>query len=197
MNPNQQSTEKVMQLKYGPFNQLIGNIPASHASTVDECIEYLGGELANREDDSFQHDSIVAFCIRDGIYDYDYLYITERGISDLRISLLADDARQYSSAESFAADCALSLNFIDPESTELDTTDMALIEQLQILWHVVQDPISRLVARMGMTIPQCCNRFCIPMDTMQEWISGKMPAPDYVRLMMAEAVGYLTIRNLS
>lgn len=185
---------KIMQLKDKPTGRLIGNIPSSHAHTVDECIKYLGGKPFNSADSSSQCDNGKTFCIRNALYGYDNLIITERRIDDLRNNLLMDDTRFYPDADNFIADCALGVGFMDPESEEVD---MALIEQLRILWHTVRDPFDVFLEKLGLTAAKCCNRFNIPFPTLHEWLNGKTPVPDYIRLMMAEAVGLLTIRDLA
>lgn len=186
--------DRVMQLKDKYSGRLIGNIPASCAKTVDECIKYLGGKLTNNADGQPQRNNDKEVIIRDELYVYDSLVITERAISAARIDSLVDDTRHYSNAECFVSDCAQGLNFMDPETKELD---MVFIEQLGIFWHVVRDSFADLLEKLGMTAADCSVRFCVPMNIVQEWLSGETPVPHYVRLMMAEATGTLTIRNLA
>lgn len=197
MNTNRnvvEPKEKIMQLKEKSTGRLIGNIPSSHAQTIDGCITYLGGKPVNNSDGSSQCENGKTFRIRDELYTYDDLITTERRIDDLRINLLMDDTRFYPDADNFIADCALGVGFMDPESEEVD---MALIEQLRILWHTVRDPFDVFLEKLGLTAAKCCNRFNIPFPTLHEWLNGKTSAPDYIRLMMAEAVGLLTIRDLA
>ena len=178
------NTEKIMQLKDKYTGQLIGNVPISQGKTVDECIRHLKGKAT---DDG-------GIIIRGSMYDHDGLVAIERKISDDKIYLYAGESSYYSCADDFVSDCAQSFDYMDPEA---DDVDMALVEQLRMLWHTMQDPFAELLEKMELTEADCSIRFCIPLNTIRGWIRGEEPIPAYVRLMMAEAAGLLTIRNLA
>ena len=105
---------------------------------------------------------------------------------------LFGEAANYAEPEAFASDAALSL--LDPEDPGQEL-DMDMFEQLRTLWHVSNSPFKELLDRMGLTQTQCSTRFCIPLRTVQDWAGGRRTPPPYVRLMMAEAVGLLDIRQ--
>lgn len=92
----------------------------------------------------------------------------------------------------FASDVALSLLDPDDPNQEVDT---GLYEQLRTLWRVANAPFRELLADMGLNQTQCGIRFCIPRRTIQEWAEGRRTPAPYLRLMMAEAVGLLNIRD--
>lgn len=102
------------------------------------------------------------------------------------------EATNYGDPDAFASDVALSL--LDPEdpSKEIDT---GLYEQLRILWQVANAPFKELLENMGLNQTQCSIRFCIPRRTIQDWTGDRRTPPAYLRLMMAESIGLLQIRD--
>lgn len=113
-------------------------------------------------------------------------------MTEKQIYRLFGEAANYADPEAFASDAALSL--LDPEDPGQEI-DMGLYAQLQVLWSVANDPFRRLLERMELNQSQCATRFCIPLRTVQDWAGGRRTSPPYVRLMMAEAVGLLDIRQ--
>ena len=41
----------------------------------------------------------------------------------------------------------------------------------------------------GLTQAAFCVRFCIPKRTLENWEGGQSKCPDYLRLLLAQAVG--------
>lgn len=113
-------------------------------------------------------------------------------MTDKDIYRLFGETANYTDPDAFASDAALSL--LDPDNPGQEV-DMGLFEQLRILWHVANDPFKALLDRMGLTQSQCSCRFCIPLRTVQGWAGETRSALPYVRLMMAESVGLLDIRD--
>ena len=69
--------------------------------------------------------------------------------------------------------------------------------QLRRLWHVAHDSFRDFLAAINMTQTMISTRFCIPFRTVQGWALGECPCSPYLRLMMAEALGYVTLRSMS
>lgn len=113
-------------------------------------------------------------------------------MTDKKIYHMYGEASNYTDPDAFASDAALSL--LDPDDPHQEV-DVVLFEQLRILWHIANDPFKALLKRMGLNQVQCSARFCIPLRTIQGWAGETRSAPPYVRLMMAEAVDVLDIRN--
>lgn len=112
-------------------------------------------------------------------------------MTDKQMHALYTDALQQD-REIFVNDWTLSSMFAaDPEAT----VDLALAEELGKLWDVANAPFDRLLQLMGLTITQCHLRFCIPYRTVQDWSRGERRPPDYIRLLLAEAIGFLRIRS--
>lgn len=113
-------------------------------------------------------------------------------MTEKQIYWLYGEAANYNDPDAFASDAALSLLDSDDPGQEVD---MALFGQLQALWGVANDPFRALLEHMGLNQTQCSTRFCIPLRTVQDWAGERRTPPPYVRLMMAEAVGLLDIRD--
>lgn len=113
-------------------------------------------------------------------------------MTDKQIYRLYGEAVNYTDPDAFASDAALSL--LDPDDPGQEA-DAALFEQMRTLWHVINDPFRSLLERMGLSQSGCSRRFCIPLRTIQDWAGNLHSSPPYIRLMMAEAVGLLDIRE--
>lgn len=113
-------------------------------------------------------------------------------MTDKQIYRLYGEAASYTDPDAFASDAALSLP--DPGRPGQEV-DVDLFEQLHTLWHVFNDPFKDLLSRMGLNQTQCATRFCIPLRTVQDWVGERRTPPPYVRLMMAESIGMLEIRD--
>ena len=69
-------------------------------------------------------------------------------------------------------------------------------DQLRRLWHVAHDGFRELLQAFGMTQAECAVRFCMPMISVQSWAREVRAESPYLRLMMAEALGYVKLRNI-
>lgn len=112
-------------------------------------------------------------------------------MTDEQIYRLSAKAANCSDPDSFASGAALSLLDQDEPGQEVD---LALAGQLYTLWEVYHLPFQDLLDRMGLNQSQCSRRFCISLRTVQDWAGNRRNPPPYVRQMMAEAVGLLSIR---
>jgi len=113
-------------------------------------------------------------------------------MTDKQFYTLYGEAANYSDPDAFASDVALSL--LPPDNPEQEV-DIALVDQLHVLWHVANAPFKDLLALLGLNQTQCAVRFCIPLRTVQGWALGERQAPPYVRLMMAELTGVIKLRG--
>lgn len=114
-------------------------------------------------------------------------------MTDKQIHRYFVEAAAYSNPDAFASDVSLSL--LDPEDPN-QQIDIAVFDQLRTLWHVINDPFKAFLALLGLTQTQCATRFCIPIRTVQHWALGERVCPSYIRLMMAELCGAVTLRSL-
>lgn len=115
-------------------------------------------------------------------------------MTDKQIHRYFAETTAYADPDAFASDVSLSL--LDPEDPD-QQIDMAVFDQLRTLWHIINDPFKVFLASLGLTQTQCATRFCIPLRTVQGWALGERACPSYIRLMMAELCGAVTLRSLS
>ena len=77
-----------------------------------------------------------------------------------------------------------------------DADLLTVQDQLRRLWHVAHDSFRDFLAALGITQKQCSDRFCIPFITVRKWAGSVTECTPYLRLMMAEALGYVRLRNI-
>ena len=88
----------------------------------------------------------------------------------------------------------------DAEITALAKTPKAeipaaRIEMLGQLWDTAHLTIQDIRAHTGLSQAAFAVRYCIPRRTVENWESGDRQCADYVRLLLAEAVGLYTRPN--
>lgn len=60
------------------------------------------------------------------------------------------------------------------------------------LWDAAHMSFQTVRTNAGLTQAGMAMRFCMPRRTVENWCSGDRPVPDYVRLMMMEALGLVS-----
>lgn len=68
------------------------------------------------------------------------------------------------------------------------------IEQLGNIWDACGRTVKDIAAAAGLSQRKLAERFCIPYRTMENWGAGSRECPLYLRLMMQECLGLLTIK---
>lgn len=68
--------------------------------------------------------------------------------------------------------------------------------QLRRLWHTAHDNFRDFLEALNMTQTTISAYFCIPFSTVRKWACEIHPCPTYLRLMMAEALDYVTLRSM-
>ncbi len=107
-----------------------------------------------------------------------------------QLTLAFSEACNYTDEDAFVSDLALSAAFLPPEDPDAQL-DPALPEQLRRIWTVARAPFRELLGELGLTQSACSRRFAIPLRTVQGWTLGERACPPYVRLMLAQLVGYV------
>ena len=93
-------------------------------------------------------------------------------------------AQKAPDADSFAKSC------------DFPGSDLAPVkDQLSRLWHVAHDDFRDLLKAMQIRQTEMATHFCIPLRTVQGWALGERECSGYIRLMIAEATGYITLRR--
>lgn len=110
-------------------------------------------------------------------------------------NLLFGEALAESDKDRFISEWATSSVFdTDPDgpSPDYDSID----KMLDNIWWVAHLSISDIKAHTGMTTAALAERFCIPVRTLENWCGGQRSAPDYLRLMIADLLGLVTVERV-
>lgn len=99
--------------------------------------------------------------------------------------MLWGEALQTSDRDVYVAEWSTSS--IWPEDADLLETAGKLGE----IWDVAHMSVKNICKAAGMTQAALAQRFCIPKRTVEDWCRGIAKCADYIRLMMAEALGIL------
>lgn len=91
--------------------------------------------------------------------------------------------------DAYVSDWALSSAWGDAPEADI----LAIrIEMLGQLWDAAHLTIRDIRAHTGLSQAAFAVRYCIPRRTVENWESGDRQCVDYVRLLLAEAVGLYT-----
>ena len=95
------------------------------------------------------------------------------------------------SREAFVSDWALSSIWED------DTQDIPneRITEIGDVWDVAHLTICDIRQYTGLSQAKFATRFCIPRRSIEDWESGARHCPDYLRLLLAQAVGLYNDRR--
>lgn len=110
--------------------------------------------------------------------------MTDKQFSALFGGALADKDR-----DMYVSDWALSDIWGDPPDAEIPKDR---IKSLIALWDVAHITIREIRAATGLSQVAFAQRFCIPRRTVENWESGASACPDYLRILLAQAVGLYT-----
>ena len=90
------------------------------------------------------------------------------------------------SRESFVSDWALSSIWGDGDTQDIPETRIA---EIGGIWDVAHLTIYDIRQHTGLSQAQFATRFCISRRAIEAWESGVRHCPDYLRLLLAHAVG--------
>jgi len=116
-------------------------------------------------------------------------------LTDKQIRIYLGEAAEYTDRDAFASDIAVSAYGAAGDAD--GDIDPVFVEQVARLWDVARLPFRELLAAFGLSQTACSQRFCVPLKTVQNWCGtgGEARACSvYIRLMMAELLGYLDTR---
>lgn len=88
--------------------------------------------------------------------------------------------------DAYVSDWALSSAWGDDQKPEIPA---ARIEMLGQLWDAAHLTIRDIRAHTGLSQAAFAVRYCIPRRTVENWERGDRQCADYIRLLLAEAVG--------
>lgn len=75
-----------------------------------------------------------------------------------------------------------------------DDTDR-LVSDMCNIYQVSHMTMPDLLSASGLTKAAFSRRFLIPLRTVENWVSGIRPCPIYVRLMIADLLGLVTVER--
>ena len=78
-----------------------------------------------------------------------------------------------------------------PQEEMADNDLLTIAAYLGKLWDAAHMTVRELCTAAGLTQTDFAVRFCIPKRTVEDWCAGKRTPPDYLRLMIADAIGLL------
>lgn len=67
------------------------------------------------------------------------------------------------------------------------------IDILTNIWDNAHMTVREILKQSGMTQAQFSKRFCIPLRTIENWVTNKRKAPDYIRLLLEKELGLLKV----
>ncbi len=108
-----------------------------------------------------------------------------RNMNDKQFSLLWHKAISTESRDDFVSGCVVTSAAGDPESGAPEDRDRILGE----LWDVAHMSVREIRDVSGLTQQAFSDRFCIPRRTLEDWEGARRSCPDYLRLLLAQAVG--------
>lgn len=95
------------------------------------------------------------------------------------------------SREAFVSDWALS-SIWDDDGQDIPEDRIAEIGDI---WDVAHLTIYDIRQHTGLSQAKFAIRFCIPRRSVEDWESGTRHCPDYLRLLLAQAVGLYNDRR--
>lgn len=107
-------------------------------------------------------------------------------MTDFQFNVLWAEALASADRDAFISDAALSSIWGDaPDAAIPDDR----LRQLGQLWDAAHLTVKAIRAATGLSQAAFAQRFCIPRRTVENWESGASACPDYLRLLLAQAVG--------
>lgn len=88
--------------------------------------------------------------------------------------------------DAFVSACSLSSVWGDAPDADIPADR---IDTLQHLWDAAHLTIKDIRAASGLSQAAFSTRYCIPTRTVEDWERGARSCPDYLRLLLAQAVG--------
>lgn len=99
-------------------------------------------------------------------------------------------SNESASREAFVSDWALSSIWDDGQDIPEDR-----IAEIGDIWDVAHLTICDIRQHTGLSQAKFAIRFCIPRRSVEDWESGTRHCPDYLRLLLAQAVGLYNDRR--
>lgn len=114
-------------------------------------------------------------------------------MTDKQFYIIFSDALsdEGASREAFVSDWALSSIWDGDNQNILEER----IAEIGGIWDVAHLTICDIRQHTGLSQAKFATRFCIPRRSIEDWESGVRKCPDYLRLLLAQAVGLYNDRR--
>ena len=109
-------------------------------------------------------------------------------MTDKQFQTVFLDALSVPDRDAFVSDWALSSAWGDDPDAEIPGDRL---DQLGEIWDVEHLSIRDIRAKTGLSQAAFAVRYCIPVRSVENWESGSRACPEYLRLLLAQSVGYL------
>lgn len=103
------------------------------------------------------------------------------------------EAANYTDCAAYVSDLAQSTIWGGPDDSPAPTQRLEALAQI---WEATHRGTKEIAAAAGLSCRKLAERFAVPYRTMEDWSAGKSTCPIYVRLMMQECLGLLTVETL-
>lgn len=104
------------------------------------------------------------------------------------------EAAAYTDKELFVAEWSTSSVFDADSDGDAPDYDGVLTD-LDNIWTVSHMSVKEMAEAAGLTQSDLARRFNIPLRTLRGWSNGTREAPPYIKLMMADLLGLVTVRR--
>lgn len=101
------------------------------------------------------------------------------------------DAVESPSLELFIAERGWQADWMDDYGEDA----AQLVADMENIYLVAKMTIRDLIDKTGMTQAAFAERFVVPLRTVQNWAIKHRECPCYVKIMMAEELGVLTVKR--
>lgn len=110
-------------------------------------------------------------------------------MTDKQFCALFSAALSSPDRDAYVSDWTLSSAWDDAPDAD---THADRIDVLARIWDAAHLTIRDIRAHAGLSQAAFAARFCVPRRTIENWESGDRQCPDYLRLLLAQAVGVYT-----
>lgn len=107
-------------------------------------------------------------------------------MTDKQFCILFGEALDTSDRDAFVDDWALSSILNEGEDGGIPESRL---DDLGEIWDVAHMTIRNIRECAGLSQAKFATHFCIPARTIEDWERGARKCPDYLRLLLAQAVG--------
>lgn len=109
-------------------------------------------------------------------------------MNDHTFSTLWAEALTATDRDAYVSDWTLSTIWGDDPDAEIPQERIAHLDQI---WDAAHMSVRQMCKAAKLSQVALAQRFCIPYRTVQNWCGDVSKCPDYVRLLLAEALGLI------